>query len=616
MELTNSGLKHQLCPNTIQAINDFMVVNRCYHMKEWAALIELEKDEKQRNILRLLAAVESYALDADNIEVPFSPMLILENGSSSASIEDLTEADMGILKSVEISMLPIALSARIADVLWVKERDYASACNAVEHYLRLFDDTFNPEEWVTCVSFIRRANIVALQLGKKNQSFSSVCAAIDTKIIELSGSDPLFLSLILIELQIENDSGDFSKYIDFVDSIIDNEISNHRNKTRLDNAFHVKERLLKKAKRCDEILGHNLRLAAFYESSAETSLSEEGVSHLQIAIDHYQNAMLIYRKHLQHEKAKGIQKKLEPIKKKYVGSMPVHPSSFDITEEVNRIKKALEGCDFKATLLRLIRGTFRYQKDEMKKEVISNSGRFFSQMFFAKSVLDKDGKRIALLPPLDMKDPESDIELLENHLHFKMRERQAIHGNFLRVYFEHLKASTQFTIDDIDFIVNENAVIPQDRKEIIKFGLYLGLMGKYYEALHILAPQLENVFREIAGECGDVITIYDDSDLTEQSKTLGNVFELPKLLECYDEDMLFTLKGLLTEKCGSNLRNQIAHGLLDDAVGNSSIAVYFLCLCLRIFTLCSYEGYSMFVDYAKESKDQEDFEASDTTEQV
>ena len=451
MELMNNNPKHQLHPNTIQAINDFFVENRCYYRKEWTALIEREKDENQKNILCLLADVESYGIEAENTETPF-----FSNGLSSAGIEDLTESDLSILKNIEVSTLPLALRARIADILWLRKKDYVSACSAVEHYVELFNATFDPDSWTVCATFIRRANIIALQLNKKNQCFASVCTAIDAKIIELAGSDPLFLSLILIELQIENDSGDFSQYIDFVDLIIHDEISNHRNKIRLDNAFQVKEQLLKKAKRCDEILGHNLRLAAFHESSAETFLSKEGVSHLQMAIDHYENAMLIYRKHLQHEKAKDVQKELEPIKKKYVKTMPMHSSSFDITEEVGRIKKTLEGCDFKATLLRLIRETPICQKDEIKKEVISNSGRFFSQMFFSKSVLDKDGKRIALLPPLDMNDPESDIELLEDHLHFKMRERQATYGIFLLVYFDHLKANTQFTIDDIDFIANEN----------------------------------------------------------------------------------------------------------------------------------------------------------------
>ncbi|MCL2588343.1 MAG: DUF4209 domain-containing protein [Oscillospiraceae bacterium] len=605
MELTGSNPKHQLHSNTIQAINDFLVGNKCYYEKEWATLIELEKDEDQRKFLRLLADVESYALEAGNTEVPFSPMRILANGSRSASIEDLTKDDLSILRSIEVSMLPIALRARIVDVLWVKEKNYTSACNAVEHYVELFHDTFDSKKWTTCANFIKRANIIALQLGKKNQSFSSVCMAIDTKIIELSGSDPLFLSLILIELQIENDFGDFSQYIDFVDSIIDDEINSHQNNIRLDNAFQVKERLLKKEQRHDEILGHYLRLATFHENHAEALLSEDNIENLPVAIRHYERAMVIYRKQQCKEKAEDVQKKLAPMKKKYIETMPMISSSFDITEQVNRIKKMLEDCDFKATLLHLAGTTPICKKNDVKKEVISCSGRFLSQMFFAKEMLDKDGEKTVILPPLDIQNPENDIELLENHLHFKMKESQAIYGVLLSVYFEHLKLNTEFTINDLDFIVNENAIITQDRKEIIKFGLFLGLSGNYYAALHILVPQLENIFREIAQECGDIITTYDDIDLTAQSKTLGSVFELPKLLECYDENILFTFKGLLIEKCGSNLRNQIAHGILDSDIGSSSIAVYFLCLCVKIFTFCSYDSYSMFADYMKERKHQE-----------
>ena len=101
--------------------------------------------------------------------------------------------------------------------------------------------------------------------------------------------------------------------------------------------------------------------------------------------------------------------------------------------------------------------------------------------------------------------------------------------------------------------------------------------------MHLLIPQIENIYRYIAEMCGAITYTLEDDDSSE-AKPLGSVFKMPELVEAYDEDVLFCLKGLLEEKAGSNLRNTIAHGIEDPKVINNGIGLYALSLIIKILS--------------------------------
>lgn len=74
----------------------------------------------------------------------------------------------------------------------------------------------------------------------------------------------------------------------------------------------------------------------------------------------------------------------------------------------------------------------------------------------------------------------------------------------------------KFVIDDskMKFLVKDNLIIPDGRERIFQSGLYMFINGDYYEAIHILAPQVEKLFRNIAREVGGLtITLESDGHL-------------------------------------------------------------------------------------------------------
>ena len=147
----------------------------------------------------------------------------------------------------------------------------------------------------------------------------------------------------------------------------------------------------------------------------------------------------------------------------------------------------------------------------------------------------------------------------------------------------------QYKEEDLNFLVNDNPIIPNGREEIIRKGLHIGLHGELYPALHILLPQMEAIIRYLVELCsGKTFYIEENGDV--HFYVLERLLDDPELNTCIDPDFLFFLKGLLVKKEGSNLRNEISHSFMEP--GNSPIALYFLaffCKFLNWYSISSQE---------------------------
>ncbi|WP_075154599.1 DUF4209 domain-containing protein [Paenibacillus polymyxa] len=79
---------------------------------------------------------------------------------------------------------------------------------------------------------------------------------------------------------------------------------------------------------------------------------------------------------------------------------------------------------------------------------------------------------------------------------------------------------------------------------------------------HLLIPQLENSIRHILYESGYLVSGIDAQGIQDE-RNLNSLLYLPELEDLLTADITFDLQGLLVERFGSNLRNRMAHGLLD-----------------------------------------------------
>jgi hypothetical protein len=130
-------------------------------------------------------------------------------------------------------------------------------------------------------------------------------------------------------------------------------------------------------------------------------------------------------------------------------------------------------------------------------------------------------------------------------------------------------------------IAYASSFVPPGREHFFARGLHAGMQGDFVTALHLLVPQLENSFRVILKQHGEN-TIKINRAGFDEEKDLDDFLRLPKVLELFGEDCCFSLRALLFHRLGPNLRNRLAHGLLEpeDAAAPQSIYVWWLTLLL------------------------------------
>lgn len=101
------------------------------------------------------------------------------------------------------------------------------------------------------------------------------------------------------------------------------------------------------------------------------------------------------------------------------------------------------------------------------------------------------------------------------------------------------------------------------------------------------------------------MTVTLKEDGTSMEKVLSSVFDLPELVDCYDGDILFTFEGLLNEQAGANIRNNIAHGIMNEGTAFSGASVYFLCATIKMLSFTSVKCMEVY-DNCEELKELKD----------
>jgi len=135
-------------------------------------------------------------------------------------------------------------------------------------------------------------------------------------------------------------------------------------------------------------------------------------------------------------------------------------------------------------------------------------------------------------------------------------------------------------------LVSNNPFVPPGRENLFIKGLYAGLIGDFITSTRILIPQIENSVRYLLSNRGAITSGIDNKNNGIQKEDNLNVTLFPskyqQITSIFDEDTLFDLQGLLIEKSGSNLRNRMAHGLINDNEFSSPIFSYLWWVTLRL----------------------------------
>lgn len=581
----------------IEIINEALLKSKdfeCFSYRDQFMIYLKELiDGEQKAVLELLTNVASYHMKLDNPKEPFEPFMIFD-GKRSANVSDLSKNDFEVLKELYIQIDDCELKARIADVLWVGNKSYKHGQEAISYYLVSADRLEDWQHWCGCFERINRASQITLMLGGNNQKINDVNLYINSLIRKINGNDPLYLTGKLMELLQKQKIGYCEEYIDIIEKNVDmsNETGNF-DKARY--YIEVKSKWYQLLKENTKFQESIVDIAKSFEYEAQKLIDSNGDSSYMKIVYLLENAICTYRKipNMQSDIIRLL-KNIVQYKEAMKDGFKSISHSVDVTDVVKSIRETLIGRPLIDAIIKLAFIQNISDKESLKKRVIELHLMSPLSFLVNTDIVDTNGKRIIKMPDLRFEDENKHKEAIEAYM---LKEAAANHTFFASAIvcnaLKIINAEHEIKEDDLTILFEDNIFVQSDRKRIFHKGIYEGFQGNYMVAIHLLIPQLENSFREFAEMCGDVVTTFED-DGKEQAKPLNSIFELENFVSAYDEDLLFDLRSLLTEKYGSNMRNRLAHGLLSDDDSESSIAIYVWWITLRLCCMYS-KGLNQYI---------------------
>lgn len=554
-----------------------------------AASLKEAGDDRGGRVFRLLSAVASYCPNYDDNASPYRPWMVW-NDKRSAIPEDLTQTDLDALARIVGEIRDPEFRARVADVLWIcPPKNYKAAQTAVDAYIESARRLEAEEFWLPSAERYWRARQIGGQLGRWNPFHKKAIQAIEDAIVRHEANDNSLRCARLMHLLLADGVGDAMRYADLAEALALRmvAISNWhfaREYWQLWGGWNAKGGKQEEARLAQiKIANTYVKLAEGFTTADQPSFLS--ASHWMAKAVHTLREAKADAAEIEtaHQRLLDFQKRgmneMQTIRIPHEGS--------DLEEKLEQSARTaaefVKGHCLEDAILRLAYVSDPSRPAELRKRIENNEGgRVFTQIFGASTVRS-DGQISDTKPPLASDDPKEREESVVKEMYSLARtiDWPARVQVLIEPARQQLIAEHAVRRVDLLFLVQDNPFVPVGREGLFLRGLHAGLHGDVVLALHLLIPQIEHSIREIFTTHG-VITSKLESDDTQDERDLGWMLTHPQMAKIFGEGMAFDLRGLLAERFGLNLRNDIAHGLLAESQMFAPGAIYAWWLVLRL----------------------------------
>ncbi|MDR5792100.1 DUF4209 domain-containing protein [Caballeronia sp. LZ008] len=550
-----------------------------------------EKDLRKGECLRLLAHATSMMLAPMSINEPFRPMLSLTDGRRSALPSDFSIEDLSLLASFVDFVDNPWLRARLSDLAWLTLRppNPKFALMAINAYVTI---PLRLETWIAGGDDCwRRAVSLARMLRRTaEKDLQAIESAALARFLQLDASDG-FMAFWLAEFMRQNRFGTAAAYAisespGAIAFVLGEKNEFHASRTYFEEAEHWFSAMGDKNSSAQMLAN----LAKAWEAEADAALSSYVPSNM-VAADFYEKAIQSYRRipgalrgqHAVEKRIAEVHEKLTRAGAGALGEMHVLRSDpIDVTEIIDRATDLVKGKAPLDALNAFVNVTRGIGAEQLRKRSEQSLKEFPLLSLFAAVYYSRDGRVIAKRPGAGPRDHGSD-----DH-------DAAVHAEMMREYRMQLGLVTQALIlpaldmirlehrlrrADFAALAYKSPIVPADRAEMFGRGLYAGFDNDFAAALHLLVPQVEHVVRYQLKAAGAKTTNVARNGV-ENENGLSTLLELPELEQVFGNDLAFEMRALFCDPLGWNIRNELAHGLLneDDCFSAGSIYAWWFCL--------------------------------------
>jgi hypothetical protein len=311
------------------------------------------------------------------------------------------------------------------------------------------------------------------------------------------------------------------------------------------------------------------------------------------AASFYEKAIQIYRTvprgeraiHKADERMTELHRQMNTAGEKSITEMrAISTPGVDITELIENARKSVTGKTVSEALFSFANIYRGAKVAQIRASAEKNLNQSFARRLFASTHLSWDGRVIAKQPAagFDAHDSEGDKLALWAQMvqEYQILMNLVVEGD---IWPAHEVLLQEHRLRESDFIslAKQSPIVPLGRDRLFGKALFAGYDRDFVTALHLLVPQIEHMVRTHLKNAGTKTTNLD-KDGIENENGLSTLMDMPEAVQVFGEDLAFEIKAIFCTAFGPNLRNEMAHGLLDENACYSPAAIYAWWLGLRI----------------------------------
>ncbi|WP_297892872.1 DUF4209 domain-containing protein [Shewanella sp.] len=541
--------------------------------------------------LWLLADACSMMLSPNSANEPFKPSIVMD-GRRSAIPEDLSESDIGFYAEIVDVIEDTWLKARVADLVWLKQcpRQVKFALAAIDAYRLIPLDTEmwvrgGRECWERALGLVRMLKAGA---GSRLAEMESTILAAFNSVTKACG----FLGLWLANLLDSNGLGrahsfDIGRKLNALAIEFDGDGDFYRSREFFDAASQWFSRSGDTIKSTEMTVA----VAEGWVKEAIARVSSDQPSHM-VAANFYEKAIQIYRriprslreKHQVDERVAELHRFMNESGAKSLDELSlVKTPGVDISELLEHSRQSVAGKAFEDAFFAFANISQVVQVARIRSGAEKILERSLLRRLASSTHLSRDGRVIAKQPAIGFESIEASdngalwAQMLQDYqIHLEIE----VHGSICPAH-DVLLQEHQLREADFIHLASQSPIVPIGRECIFGKALYAGYERDFIVSMHLLAPQIEHMVRFHLKGAG-VKTTNLDIEGIENENGLSTLMGLPETESIFGEDLAFEIKALFCDALGPNLRNELAHGLMNDNAFPSVSTVYAWWLGVRL----------------------------------
>jgi excisionase family DNA binding protein len=509
------------------------------------------------------------------------------------SMKEFKKTDVNYVQSVLPSFKHPRIRSRIAHFLWVTEKDYKMAQQAVDEYLKVAswlnsEIKKDPEgnSAFEMLEALKSAYQIAKQIKYNTKTVNKAIA--DTILnFDNNSSSRWAVTHHLIEFALKNKDeygNDFWNNVIQICEKMAKEQEQNGNLYFSRDFFSLGEKVEKSV--------FNLKDQRWRKSiaaSLETEAKKNSESFVQS--DFLVKAITEYKGLGDHKKVKELEKELDEAKKNM--KFQTFSQTIDLSDWVKQTRERFKGFIEKETeeqiLARLVGDNSIIPKyEKVKKQSEDIDKKYVFQALGSHTLIDSSGN----MPRKYETEEEKKYNSIINQYYFSLITYEAS----TRVLFEELIEANKLKLETIEkFMIDHfwygkeyEFIDPDTKKVILKSRKWVELLhpgikayltclksiksGNIEDAtdnlvlaIDSLTPKIEGIIREFYQTIGEstvkIKTEKGGKQVTEE-KGIDEFLRSPIAVDIFGNDLLILMKYVLIEIGGDNLRNNVSHCLL------------------------------------------------------